>query len=889
MNDAVPVFELVNLTFSYPDQTLPAIEDITLCIPRGAFLVLCGPSGCGKSTLLRQLKSVLTPHGVRTGQVLFNGTPLDAADNRMQASAIGFVTQNPENQTVTDKVWHELAFGLESLGCDTQTIRRRVAETASFFGIQTWFTRPTAELSGGQKQLLNLASVMVMQPEVLVLDEPTSQLDPIAASDFLAALARINRELGTTVILSEHRLEEALALADTAAVLSGGRLICTGTPAEVGQMLKAAGHSMFQSMPVPMRVWAAAETDAACPVTVKDGCRWLAGFAASHPLNQLPASEPVCGGDVVLSAEDVHFRYDPEQEEVVRGLNLTLRRGECLALLGGNGTGKTTSLKLLAGLKKPQRGAILSQGVVRYLPQNPQTLFLKKTVREDLFDGREPNAEAIRLVRLCQLESLLDRHPYDLSGGEQQRAALAKLLMAQPDILLLDEPTKGMDAAFKEQFAAILKSLLARGAAVLMASHDVEFCAAHAHRCALLFHGEIVSEATPRSFFSGGSFYTTTANRMVRGAAAEVPSLPEAVTAAELIRVCGGIMEPRASEPDCSLTEPLPPPCAGSPDDPKQKLPRWRKWLAAVDLTGLFGLLFWMSAHTELARPGELVSKSRMVQYGLLFALLAIFAAAVSRRSAPPAVRPQKRRLSKRTVAAAVSILLLIPLTLWGGMTLFAGRRYYLTAILVLLECMAPFFLVFEGRKPQARELVVIAVLCAIGVAGRAVFFMLPQFKPVMAIAILAGVAFGGETGFLVGAVTMLASNVLFAQGPWTPWQMFAMGLVGFTAGVLFQRGRLLARRAQLSIFGALSALILYGGLMNFASAVMWSTDLTWEILLSYYLSGFPMECIHAAATAFFLWIAAEPMLEKLERIRKKYGLIDSASNAPQKESRHQR
>ena len=306
-------------------------------------------------------------------------------------------------------------------------------------------------------------------------------------------------------------------------------------------------------------------------------------------------------------------------------------------------------------------------------------------------------------------------------------------------------------------------------------------------------------------------------------------------------------------------------------------------------MTGLFGLLFWMSAHTELARPGELVSKSRMVQYGLLFALLAIFAAAVSRRSAPPAVRPQKRRLSKRTVAAAVSILLLIPLTLWGGMTLFAGRRYYLTAILVLLECMAPFFLVFEGRKPQARELVVIAVLCAIGVAGRAVFFMLPQVKPVMAIAILAGVAFGGETGFLVGAVTMLASNVLFAQGPWTPWQMFAMGLVGFTAGVLFQRGRLLARRAQLSIFGALSALILYGGLMNFASAVMWSTDLTWEILLSYYLSGCPMDCIHAAATAFFLWIAAEPMLEKLERIRKKYGLIDSASNAPQKESRHLR
>ncbi|MBS5702368.1 MAG: ATP-binding cassette domain-containing protein [Butyricicoccus pullicaecorum] len=421
--------KIQNLTFSYPEQRRHALEGVTLAVQPGEFLVLCGPSGCGKSTLLRQMKTVLAPHGQCTGKVRFEGAPLDGMDPRRQSQAIGFVQQSPENQLVIDKVWHELAFGLESLGYDTPTIRRRVAEMASFFGIQTWFYNNVAELSGGQKQLLNLASIMAMQPRLLILDEPTSQLDPIVASDFLAAIGKINRELGTTVVLTEHRLAEAFPLASRVAVMDKGRLLYTGTPDKVGEAL---------------------------------------------------------------------------------------------------------------------RGAVSTHGPVGVLPQNP-----------------------------------------------------------------------------------------------------------------------------------------------------------------------------------------------------------------------------------------------------------------------------------------------------------------------------------------QARELVIIAVLCAIGVAGRAAFFMLPQFKPVMALTIIAGVAFGGETGFLVGAMTMLVSNVLYAQGPWTPWQMFCMGIIGFLAGVLFRKDWLRRSRESLCAFDVFAAIVIYGGIMNPASALMWPDELNTGVILTYYLCGFPMDCIHAAASALFLWFGAEPMLEKLDRIKVKYGLVE--------------
>ncbi len=879
-------FEIQSLTFCYPQQTANAIDKLCLTVRQGEFLVLCGQSGGGKTTLLKNLKPALTPHGRREGSILFEGLPLESLDFRAQSAQIGFVMQDPDNQIITDKVWHELAFGLESLGYDTPVIRRRVAEMASFFGIEDWFYREVATLSGGQKQLLNLASVMAMQPRVLILDEPTAQLDPIAAADFLAVVAKINRELGVTVMLTEHRLEEALPIATRAVVLERGKIVADGTPSEVGSQLLAQKNGMFSAMPTSMRIWAAVPNTLPCPVTVREGRQWLEAHLKAHTPPQ-PAIVPAAdfsSAKPVITADNVWFRYEQEEPDILKGLTLTLHQGELFALLGVNGAGKSTCLRLLAGLNKPQRGEIHLDGAAALLPQNPKAMFLKKTVREDLLDtvrdfsddAASKNAKLTDLMRLCLLDELLDRHPYDLSGGELQRAALCKVLLRDPDILLLDEPTKGLDAQFKGTLAEILVSLRRRGKAILLVSHDIEFCAACADTCGLLFDGNVVTSGPPLYFFSGNSFYTTAANRISRGL------LDGCVTAEAVIIACGGTPEPSYK----ALREPTPPPppaAAKIPADPV-KLPKWRKAVAfAAAFVALTQFILATKA-VDFSVLSDLAGASSAAVFGALqgtlvftFALI-VFATAVGRRAPlPVAAAPipsERRKVSRRTGAAAGVALALIPLTLYAGATLFAGKKYYFIALLVLLECMLPFFMIFEGRKPQAKELVVIAVLCAIGVAGRAAFFMLPQFKPVMALAIVAGIAFGGETGFLTGAMTMLASNVMFSQGPWTPWQMFAMGLTGFFAGGLFRAGLLRRTRVSICAYGGLAAIILYGGIMNFASALLWQGSVNFNIFLAYCATGFPMDLIHAAGTMVFLWFAAIPMLEKLDRIKMKYGIL---------------
>lgn len=565
--------ETEKFSFRYPQSGKWTLKDIDMEVEDGSFVVLCGKSGCGKSTLLRQLKTSLAPHGEKTGIIRYMGRELDTLDKRTQSAEIGYVLQNPDNQIVTDKVWHELAFGLESLGYDTPTIRLRVAEMASYFGIHEWFLKKVSELSGGQKQLLNLASVMAMHPGLLILDEPTSQLDPIAASDFLETVRKINRDVGTTVILTEHRLEDVIPWADRVYVMDEGEIIACGTPEETGKELKNRNHDMFLSMPTPMQIYAGVDSTLECPLTVSRGRRWLQEEMSLR--NRIPdRTQPETGENRKEKAKqkekqkekvipeirlrDVWFRYERELPDVVKGASLDVFKGEIFALVGGNGTGKSTMMSLIARIRYPYRGKIwleereinrysddeLYHGFLGMLPQNPQSLFVKKTVRDDLYemiDGtkeRKSSAYSIDMKKsdavagiaaLTKLEHLMDRHPYDLSGGEQQRLALAKILLLRPRILLMDEPTKGMDNHFKRELGEILKTLTKRGITVLMISHDVEFCAQYADRTGLFFQGAIVTSEASKDFFAGNSFYTTAANRMARR------YFPNAVTVDDVI------------------------------------------------------------------------------------------------------------------------------------------------------------------------------------------------------------------------------------------------------------------------------------------------------------------------------------------------------------------
>ncbi len=526
-------FEIKDLTFSYPAAgERKSLADVSLTIEKGEYVVLCGKSGSGKTTLLRQLKTVLAPHGRRNGQILFNGTPLEQVSQRDQSAKIGYVMQNPDDQIVTDKVWHELAFGLESLGCDQKTMRARVAEMACYFGIQDWFHRDVANLSGGQKQLLNLASIMAMQPEVLILDEPTSQLDPIAASDFLNTVRKINIELGTTVIITEHRLEDIFPAADRVIVMEQGRVIANDTPRNIGRLLHQQGSEMFAAMPTPVRVFYGTAAQGQCPLTVREGRNWLSDtFAQGARVTTLPAEpEPQEVTEPALSLKELWFRYEKDSPDILRGVSAQVPAGSLFAIVGGNGAGKSTTLKAISGICKPYRGKVKLFGkpVDKYrsaelfthclsmLPQDPKSLFVKKTVREDL-EEMSPDAHKIQqIAQVCQIYELLDSHPYDLSGGEQQRAALAKVLLTEPKLLLLDEPTKGIDSFFKETFAQILCRLRDEGITIVMVSHDVEFCAKYSDQVGMFFDGQILTVDTPRRFFGSNSFYTTAANRMSR-------------------------------------------------------------------------------------------------------------------------------------------------------------------------------------------------------------------------------------------------------------------------------------------------------------------------------------------------------------------------------------
>jgi len=512
-----------NLTFTYPNCSKPAIEGVSLTVEKGEFLAVCGPTGCGKSTLLRLMKRELAPLGDLSGEITVDGVAQSTMTERDAAARVGYVMQKPEHQIVTDKVWHELAFGLENMGLPQPAIARRVAEMAAYFGIEDWFDKDVSTLSGGQKQLLNLASVMVMQPELLILDEPTAQLDPIAASEFIATVRKINRELGLTVIITEHRLEEVIPACDRLLVLRDGRVLDCDTPRAVVSRL-ADLPELLCFMPAAARLFRAVDGNGECPLDVREGRAFIEaqGVSARMPDEAtLDESAPPA-----LTFRDVYFRYERNAPDVLAGMSFTVREGEICCILGGNGSGKSTTLSGAAALNKAYSGEVrvfgkklreyknqsLYRNCLTLLPQDVQSVFLCSTVREEL-------AECGASAELLPIDftPLMDKHPYDLSGGEQQLVALAKVLATQPRLLLLDEPTKGVDAAAKSRLIGVLKALKAKGMTLVIVTHDVEFAAECADRCCFVFRGQIVSEGTPRACFSQNSFYTTAVSRMTRG------------------------------------------------------------------------------------------------------------------------------------------------------------------------------------------------------------------------------------------------------------------------------------------------------------------------------------------------------------------------------------
>lgn len=880
------IIALKNLSFTYPNEQKKALDGISLSISSGEFVTVCGKSGCGKSTLLKMLKPSLTPNGKRNGEIILFSKPFEEIDERFQSEKTGFVFQDPDNQIACDKVWHELAFGLESLGAPASEIRNKTAEIASYFGINTWFEKKTSELSGGQKQLLSLASVMVMNPEVIILDEPTSRLDPIAAQRFLNTLSELNKDFGITVILSEHRLENAFALSDRAVVMDSGRIIYDGAPN--GICTDRIIHSqMLCAMPTAVRVAASFSHGESCPVTVKEGREYLSEML-DKKVEYVPAiSEKACG-KTAIELKEVCFRYEKKSDDIIKNLSFKVYEGEFFALVGANGAGKTTALSLISGILKPNSGKIKINGKemkdtqdsgISLMPQNPQSLFVKSTVLEDLKYAAEKSGSVgliDEITSVCGLGKLLMRHPYDLSGGEQQRAALALVLLSRPKIILLDESTKGIDAHFKIKLSKIIKRLNTDGITVVAVSHDIEFCAEFADRCAMLFNGEVISCDAPRSFFKGNTYYTTSAAVMAKG------FIDNVLLTEDIIKALGGtvpkVCEDLSDGDTSGFAESQKTESRGLHDDETESK-QISKTKSSFFKISIGVCLFLLSVASVF------LFKGKFAGYGDIAYQLATVAAAacglrliIPKKNNESIIKTEKkgrggiRLYSIGLIAAAVTA---IGFTVYFGSVYLHNKKYYFISLLIILEAMAAFFLSFEKKKPRIAEVVVISALCAFGVAGRAAFAATPQFKPVAALVIVSGMCLGGETGFLIGAVTAFVSNFIFGQGVWTPWQMFGFGAIGLIAGTASRFNIIPYSKKAVTVFGFLLVLLIYGPLLNLSYLMTGTEETSLKLFFYYCLLGLPFDLIHAVSTAFFLWFGAGEMTEKLKRIKLKYGIFE--------------
>lgn len=834
--EAMEILAVDKFSFSYSGVEKKMLNQIEFSLREGEVALLCGASGSGKSTLIQNIKPQMARQGKKSGQILFQGKELSQLSIREQME-IGYVGQNTEQQIVTDKVWHELAFGLENIGCPNEEIRLRVAEIASYFGMESWYHKKVKELSGGQKQLLNLASVMVMRPKLLLLDEPCSKLDPIATTNFIQTLMKLNRDFGITILIVEHNLEEIFSLADSVLYLQNGSL-CKKNPQEMALYFRSQQVDMLEALPCAFRIQEGLEKGKILEkekvaLTVKEGRNFLENYCKTHkPIKEVIEKTKATDEkkEVVISLEHIYFRHENAKKDLISDLNLQVRRGEIYALLGGNGAGKSTCISLISDMEQPYMGIVKINGkkiecypkqtlyrkMLGIVPQNPQELFSQESVKDELEEMRaihEITSNEIlgQVIHTMELEEIMLTHPYDLSGGEQQRLAIAKVLLLSPQILVLDEPTKGIDAHYKKKFGEFLLELKKRGITVFLVSHDIEFCAQYSDTCGMLFDGKLIAQAPPIQFFQETYWYTSSTVRMTRNIVQQVVTVPQVLEA-----FLGNLEQPNKSDKlDKSKKQ--------------DKLDKSNK----------------QDKETKLNKTDMSSKSGRIATIKHLF------------------------------FSYGRKLLLLMGI-IWLGGHFFGEKMNYLVCLSFLFLGMVPFVVRFEKQAQAGYQLVLISVLSAIGVVGRIAFYMIPQFKPVAAICMIAGVGLGSEAGFMTGTLTAFISNFFFGQGPWTIFQMIAFGIVGAIGGLCKK-----VKLAALCILGFLATFVIYGLIMNFSSALLAGGTQTqiWDIAflkmyLSYIVSGIPMDFIHGISTVFFLLLGAKPILKKLQRIQKQYQIM---------------
>ena len=538
-----PLLSVGNLTFTYPGVSRPALQEVGFQVEQGEFVLLLGGTGSGKTTLLKLIKQLIAPFGARTGEIRLAGEEVSRMAKKRLAGEVGYLFQHTQDQLCMPTPLEEMAFGLRQLGVEPAAISRRCGELSCYFGMESWLDTPMEQLSGGQRQLTALASVLAADPALLLLDEPTAQLDPVHSRSFLEQLLRLHRENNMTVLAALHQPDSIFFQADRVLVLEQGRLLFSGSPQDAADYLGKQGHPLFAALPAGCRVMQTLghpPSQGEQPLPEKDFARLSAAPLPVHP-----------SGRPLLKLKQVTAGYPGQSRPVLREVDLTLSAGEIFVLLGANGCGKTTLLKAVAGLVPLLSGSIRLEGEksslwrptafaqAGYLPQDPTELFDGDRLDEDLYSygksrglGPDQVEQWLEQPLFSPLKQVWTQNPLDLSGGQRQLAALAKLMLKRPKLLLLDEPGKGLDAAASARLGERLTALAQEGMAILISCHDPDFAARYGHRCGFLFHGQLLPPQPPEPFFAGNRFYLTSLQQYLP-AGRRMALLPEQLQAEE--------------------------------------------------------------------------------------------------------------------------------------------------------------------------------------------------------------------------------------------------------------------------------------------------------------------------------------------------------------------